>query len=95
MAVDVAANAVTCDALDGCRKVLWRHIQSFGIVGYLALGAAYTRRKHIHQLLHDVGCSVAVRSCSIALCVRLEDVVHHRKTEATHKFAVEQQMTVA
>ncbi len=66
-------------ALDGGGEILRRYVQSLGIVTHLALSAADVRREQIHQLLDDIGRAVGVSVGSVALGVRLEDVVHHRQ----------------
>ena len=50
--------------------------------------------KQSHQLFYDVGCAVSMRICGFPLGMSLEDVVHHRKAEAAHQFAIELYMAV-
>ena len=94
VAVDEAADAVAGDTLDGGGEVLRRHVQPFGIVAHLALGAADAGGEQVHKLSDDVGRAVGVGVSGFALRVRLEDVVHHRQAEASHQFAIEQQLAV-
>ena len=94
MAVDEAADALAGDALDGGGEVFRRHVQAFGIVAHLAFRAADARGEQIHQLFDDIGRAVAVGVGGLAPCVKLEDVVYHRQTEAPHHLAVEKQVAV-
>ncbi len=81
-------------ALDGGGEVLRRYVQTIGIVAHLALSASDARGEQIHQLSDDISRAVGVRVGSVALGVRLEDVVHHRKAEAPHQLAVERQVAL-
>lgn len=92
--VDEAADAVACDALDGGRQVLGRHIQPFGKVAHLALGTADAGVEQRQELLDDIGRAVAVGLGGVAAGVELEDVVHHRQAETPHHLAVEEQVAV-
>lgn len=93
-AVDVTADTVTRHALDGGGEILRRDVQPVGIIANLALGAADARGEQVHQVLDDNGRTVAVHVGSIALGMRLEDVVHHCEAEAPHQLAVEHQVAV-
>ena len=95
MAVDEAADTVSCNTLDCGGEVFRRHMQSLGIVAHLTLGAADAGGEQVGQLTDDVGGAVAVEIGGITLCMRLEDVIHHRQAETSHQFVIEQQMTVA
>ena len=88
-AVDEAADAVPCHALDGGGEVLGRDVEALGIVAHIALGSTDTCGEECHELLDNVGCAVGVQVCCVWLCMRIEDVIHHCKTEASHEFAVE------
>ena len=46
------------------------------------------------QLADDDGGAVAVGVGGVAAGVELEDVVYHRQAEASHHFAVEEQVAV-
>ena len=93
-AVDEAADAVTCDALDGGGEVLRRYVKPLGIVAHVALGAADAGGEQVGQLADDDGGAVAVGVGGVAPGVELEDVVHHRQAEAPHHLAVEEQVAV-
>ncbi len=89
VAVDVGGDAVARHALDGRRQVLGRHVQAFGIVAHVALGAADTRGEQGHQLLDDVGGAVGMPVGGFALGMCLKDVIHHRQAQAAHQLVVE------
>ena len=76
--VDITADAVARHAFDRGGEVLRRNAQSLGIVTHFALGATDAGGKQVGQLTDDVGGAVAVGVGGITLCMRLEDVVHHR-----------------
>ena len=94
VAVDVRGDAVARHTLDGGREVFGRHVQALGIVTHIAFCAADACGEQCHQLFHDIGCAVGMRVGGFALGMRLEDVVHHRQTEAAHQFAIELQVAV-
>ena len=48
----------------------------------------------VGQLTDDDGGAVAVGVGGVAAGVELEDVVYHRQAEASHHFAVEEQVAV-
>ena len=76
--VDVTADTMASHAFDRGREIFRRDVQPLGIVAYLALGATDAGGEQVGQLTDDIGRSVAVGIGGITLCVRLEDVVHHR-----------------
>ena len=87
--VDVGGDAVPRHAAHSLRKVLWRNVESLGIVAHLALFLADASGEERHELLDDICCAVGVCACCISLCMCIEYVVHHCETEASHQFAVE------
>ena len=85
---------MSCHPFDGGRKVFGRYVQTLGIITHITFCSADACCQQCHQLFHDVGCAVSMGICSITLGMGLEDVVHHRQTEAAHQFLVELQMAV-
>ena len=76
--------------LDGGGEVFGRHVQSLGIVAHVAFCTADTCSEQRHELFHDLGRAVAMGIGGIALCMRLEDVVHHSQTETALTSRAEQ-----
>ena len=93
--IDITADAVARHAFDCGGEVLRRDVQPLGIVAYFTLGATDAGGEQVGQLTDDIGRSVAMDVGGITLCMRLEDVIHHRQAETSHQFVIEQQMTVA
>ena len=77
-AIDITTDTVARHAFDRSGKVLRRDVQPLGIVAYLTLGATDAGGEQVGQLTDNVGGSVAVEIGGITLCMRLEDVIHHR-----------------
>ncbi len=77
-AVNITADAVASHTFDRGGEVFRRNIQPLGIVAHLALGATDAGGEQVGQLTDNVGGSVAVEIGGITLCMRLEDVIHHR-----------------
>ena len=94
MAVNVGGDTVACHPLDGSREVLRRYVQPLGIVAYIALRATDARGEQSHELFHNIGRAVGMALSGITLGMCLEDVVHHRETEAAHQFAVKLMVAV-
>ena len=77
-AIDITTDTVARHAFDRSGKVLRRDVQPLGIVAYLTLGATDAGGEQVGQLTDNVGGSIAVEIGGITLCMRLEDVIHHR-----------------
>ena len=93
-AVDEAADAVPCHALDGSGEIFGRDVEALGIVAHVAFRAADAGGKQVCQLPDDICCAVAVCVGGLALGVELEDVVYHGQAEAPHHLSVEEQIAV-
>ena len=93
--VDVRADAVASDPFDGGGEIFGRYVQPLGVIAHIAFCTADSGSEQRHELFHNIGRAVAVGIGSVALGMRLEDVIHHRQAEASHQFVVEEQMAVA
>ena len=89
VAVNVVGYAVPGYALRSGREIFRRNVQSRSIVAYIALRSADTGSEQGHELFNNVSRPVGMLLCSVALSVRLKDVVHHGKAEAPHQFTME------
>ena len=66
MAIDVGADVVPRDTLDGGRKVFGRYMETFGVITNIPLCATDSSGEYFHQLLDDVSRTICVGLGSIA-----------------------------